>query len=449
MTGYALELNDADVSAWDVTHEVLRESGYAYVGSDPWRFGAAAAAMARLHPRDTATAQFAQIDAARVGAIALPAADIVYRQFKSWEPVLGAAPGAWLVSPAASDSQLGLLLGVAQAAGLSIAALVDRAVAAVSALPFEGPVFCVDVELERAVVTEVQLRSGRAMRHRVVSLADLGQRVLYEAWSKGFAARMVQGMRFDPLHVAGSEQALFDALPAWLATLLHEERIEDAAIDAGGVRYAIEYRASQAVHDVAGAYRALAATLHGLRRAQERAAILLTATTSRLPGLIGALQDLNDCDVFTAKSGQAAQAALGLVDLPDACPTATMLALSLPHNPYHSWLPARPAVALSNDAFTPTHVVYGGRAVRLAEGPVVVGTAPTGARVVLLPSIVAGVSRVHCSLMRQAGQSFVADHSRFGSFLNDERIQARALLRVGDRLRLGNPGVELNFVRME
>ena len=67
----------------------------------------------------------------------------------------------------------------------------------------------------------------------------------------------------------------------------------------------------------------------------------------------------------------------------------------------------------------------------------------------LLPGSIAGVSLLHCSLMLHAGQAFVQDHSRYGSYLNDERVESRAILRVGDRLRLGNPGVELTFVRMD
>jgi len=454
MAGYALELNDADIIAWDVTRELLRDSGYAYIGSAPWVFGAAAAASARLHPRETTTAHFAQIDSASLGALPIPAADIVYRQFRTWTAMLGTAPGVWLASPAATSAQLSLLLGVAQAADLNIAVLADRAVAAVSALPFEGTVFCVDVELERGLVTEVQVHSGRAARHRVLNLAEMGQRALYDVWSKGFATRMVQETRFDPLHIASSEQALFDALPQWLAILKRKDCIDDASIEADGVRYSIQYRAAHAAQDAAQNYRALAAALHGLRRAREQAAILLTAGAARLPGLIDALQEFQDCDVFAAKSGQAAQAAVGAVDPNAAGNSASVQMLSLPHNPYHSWLPARPAAPLIADGMggaplAATHVVFGGRAIGLAAEPVLVGTAPPGARVLPIPGNVAGVSRVHCSLMLQAGHAFVQDHSRYGSYLNDELVENRAILRVGDRLRLGNPGVELTFVRMD
>jgi hypothetical protein len=283
-----------------------------------------------------------------------------------------------------------------------------------------------------------------------MTVPELGQRALYDVWSKAFAARMVQGTRFDPLHIASSEQALFDALPRWLVSLRQQDRIEAAAIDAGGIQYAIEFRATQAANDAAQNYRALASCRHGLRRALAvQAAILLTAGAARLPGLIEALQEFRDCDVFTAKSGQAAQAALGAWNLAAIDTSSNTLLLSLPHNPYHSWLPARPAAAPHDDARAATHVVFGGRALSISSDSIVVGTAPAGTQVLPIPSNVAGVSRVHCSLMLQAGHAFVVDHSRHGTFLNDELVENRAIVKVGDRLRLGNPGVELNFVRMD
>ena len=454
MVGYALELNDADIIAWDVARERLREPGYAGYDGKGWTFGAAAAASARLRPRDTSAVHFAQIDAAAAGPLPVPAAEVAYQQMRRWADTLGPVPGVWLASSAATPAQLGLLLGVSQAAGLDVAALADRAVAAVSALPFEGTVYCVDVELERAFVTEVLVHSGRAQRHGALLVPEMGLRTLYDAWSKAFAARMVSETRFDPLHTAGSEQALFDSLPQWLDTLRREDRIEEAGIEAGGVRYAIEFRAAHAANDVAPNYRALALALHAARRAREPAALLLTATAARLPGLIAALDDFQDCDVFTAKSGQAAQAALGVVELSARGGAAAALLLALPHNPYHSWLPARPATAAAGaaadaDVQTATHVVFGGRAISLTAEPVIVGTAPTGARTLPIPASVAGVSRVHCSLSMVAGRAFVQDHSRFGCQLNDEFVDNRAIVKVGDRLRLGNPGVELTFVRME
>lgn len=449
MAAYAIELNDADIVAWDLTRELLHDSGYAYLGATPWRFGAAAAASARLHPHDTVTGQLAQPDAPRVGALAVSAADVLYRQMLTWSAVLSDAPGIWLASSAASAAQLGTLLGVAQAAGLKIGILADRAVAAASALPFEGTVYCIDVELERGLITEVHLHAGVAVRNSVALLPELGLRNLFDAWCKAFAARMVQATRFDPLHVAATEQALFDALPGWLERLMRDGRIEEAAIDSNSGRYAIEYRAAHAAADIADQLRMLTGKLHALRRVQMPAAILLTATASRLPGLLEALQEFADCEIFTAKSGQAAQAALGSLEPASDGDSATALLLAVPHNPYPAWVAARTATASLATAATATHMVYSGRALSLTEMPIAVGTAASDARGLQIPAAVAGVSRHHCSVLLEGGQVFVHDHSRFGSFLNDERVAGRAIVRVGDRLRLGNPGIELTFVRME
>jgi pSer/pThr/pTyr-binding forkhead associated (FHA) protein len=38
------------------------------------------------------------------------------------------------------------------------------------------------------------------------------------------------------------------------------------------------------------------------------------------------------------------------------------------------------------------------------------------------------------------------DHSTFGTFVNGERVQERARIHAGDRVRLGDPGVELALI---
>ena len=54
-----------------------------------------------------------------------------------------------------------------------------------------------------------------------------------------------------------------------------------------------------------------------------------------------------------------------------------------------------------------------------------------------------GVSRRHCSLYMRNGDLVLADHSRYGTFVNDERVHGTRVLRIGDRVRVGTPGEEL------
>jgi pSer/pThr/pTyr-binding forkhead associated (FHA) protein len=57
-----------------------------------------------------------------------------------------------------------------------------------------------------------------------------------------------------------------------------------------------------------------------------------------------------------------------------------------------------------------------------------------------------GLSRRHCSLFRSGGSVMVEDHSSYGTYLNGRRVEGRAAASIGDRLRLGSPGVELMLI---
>jgi pSer/pThr/pTyr-binding forkhead associated (FHA) protein len=56
------------------------------------------------------------------------------------------------------------------------------------------------------------------------------------------------------------------------------------------------------------------------------------------------------------------------------------------------------------------------------------------------------VSRLHCTLRAEAGRVVLVDHSRHGTWVNGERVAGRARLRAGDRLRIGEPGVQLELI---
>jgi pSer/pThr/pTyr-binding forkhead associated (FHA) protein len=97
----------------------------------------------------------------------------------------------------------------------------------------------------------------------------------------------------------------------------------------------------------------------------------------------------------------------------------------------------------------PTHVLFQGRAWRISEQPLVIGwSVERTGRALVLPAASPGISRAHCTLLRRNGAVLVEDHSTYGSFVNDERVAGRTALTVGDRLRLGSPGVTLELIQM-
>ena len=91
------------------------------------------------------------------------------------------------------------------------------------------------------------------------------------------------------------------------------------------------------------------------------------------------------------------------------------------------------------------------RAHAIDEQPLVLGIGDDAAPVeraagLRSPARPAGVSRSHCTLLRRDGIVIVRDHSRYGSFINGERVDGEAELGAGDRLRLGTPGIVLELV---
>ncbi|MGH8250875.1 MAG: FHA domain-containing protein, partial [Steroidobacteraceae bacterium] len=94
----------------------------------------------------------------------------------------------------------------------------------------------------------------------------------------------------------------------------------------------------------------------------------------------------------------------------------------------------------------PTHLVHDGRAYAIDERPLVLGTGADAPRQVKLRGQTAGISRAHCTLAREAGVVVMRDHSRYGCFVNGERVEAETVLAAGDRLRLGTPGIVLELV---
>ena len=95
----------------------------------------------------------------------------------------------------------------------------------------------------------------------------------------------------------------------------------------------------------------------------------------------------------------------------------------------------------------PSHLLYRGQAIALDGESLTIGTSVGSAsRSLNVAGATAGVSRSHCTLLRQGTDLLVFDHSSFGTWLNDERIAHRARLRAGDHLRLGAPGIVLELI---
>jgi len=437
-------------------------AGCALVEGDRILFGEDALRRSRLSPRLVASDFWSRLDAASLGPPfpdGLSAADLVHGHLESlWAKAKVGTGEVVLAVPGVYDEgQLGLLLGIAQALAMPVAGLVDAAVAAASA-GFPGErLLHVDLGQRRAVVTEVR-QGASLVRERVARLDRWGQDEVHDAEMRGAAAAFVRQSRFDPLHDAASEQALFDRLPAWLAALERDERATWRLPFAAG-EATIEVTLSEAEAWTARFAEELSQQVSVFKRAGEPLAVLVSAHAARLPGLAGRLAAVRGVEVVLLPVQAAAAGALRERDAVRSPRGAIRFVTELPRPEAPEGTIGGAAVILPpvarplpphDPGRRPTHVLLGPVARAITEEPLVVGTAPPSpGRSLRLEGETTGISRAHCRLFESAGSALVEDLSTWGTYVNGERISGRAVLALGDRIRVGSPGLELLLIAAE
>jgi hypothetical protein len=448
-----IELNDAGIVLADDGRIVATSPGYALLEDGSPVLGERARAVSRIHPARINCEFWSELSTRpllRPVAGARSHADLAYLHLR--ELAAGQPPSAdcTLLVPAEMGlNELGLLRAIAQAAGLGRARIIDTAVAAARAIPVSGKLLYVDVELHRATLTE--LRAGTDIeRGRVLAVPGAGQLAFLQRWLETIARDMVFATRFDPLQQGATEQALLDAIPGLNREAVVHGRVT-LALGPEDNRHRIEITREQLVAASAALADEIVTQLHRLRWAGETSTIALGARAVALPGLAARLAELPDteCYALEASSPIAAVSGANAPTDGDAAQRATVLA-SLPEGA-RAALGATAVLAGSGSPVTaPSHLLYRGQAIALDGDSLTIGTAVGAAsRALNVAGATTGVSRAHCTVLRQGNDLMVFDHSSHGTWLNDERVAHRARLRAGDRLRLGAPGIVLELIAID
>ena len=348
--------------------------------------------------------------------------------------------------------QLGLLVGIVNECGVVARGLVDAGLAAVATVPPSPCMLYLDLQLHQASATLIESSRGQGTlrRTRYELLPGAGQLAFRQVIAATIATTFVGETRFDPLHQAATEQRLHDLLPGWLQALATAEETA-AEIEFGATAHTIRLARAQVVEAVDGLTNDVLRLVQAARTPGAQVHLCFTPRIAAVPGLVARLAALRDCVVVELAPGAAAlgalKAAAAIVRPADAI--ALVHRLPLADATMTDDDGAATAVAVPADA-VPTHVLFNGRAWPITAVPLTLGwSAGTVPRALTLPAGIAGVSRVHCTLVRdEDGQSVVADQSTYGTFVNDEKVGGRVALRVGDVLRLGAPGVSLELIRV-
>lgn len=449
MTRIAAHINDAAITLLSGERLTYREPGFALLDERDLITGNEAFANARIHPRRVQHRYWSDLETVplqvqRFGH--LSAADLVSRQLEQmWRAGGENATELVVAVPAYMDSRhLGLFLGIAAELKLPVVALVDAAVAATrreyrSAVPVH-----IDMALHATTLTRLA-QPGHAQVERVEVLKDCGLVALYDVWLNTLAEAFVQQSRFDPLHTAETEQMLLNNLPAWLTQAAHGDRVQ-LELQYGGISHRAEVESLALIGAAAPIYQPIASKLRALYRAEDTPAIQVTERISRLPGLPEMLKARVGGEVFVLEPGATARGALARIRDTASAGSGISLRRHLP------WDRASAEVERDESARVhagvPTHLLFGSKAYAIAVSPpLVLGSqVADGERTIGLGTDMPGISRRHCSISLRNGQCVLEDHSRYGTFLNGHRIDGSTVLQVGDSVRIGSPGYELQMI---
>ena len=216
-----LFLNDWRLAIWQAGEEIYRQPAVALESHGAMVFGQDALQQARIHPRQTNTQYLSRLNADPLTTPLRSArnhADLLYLQLKSVLdslPELSRATWNVVVPSTTTPQQLGLLLGIAKEAGITINDFYDLATSGVAALPPESN----DAQYLEIFQHEAQLAvvscQGEVVRSSAQEFSDVGLTTLADGWANVIADQFVQTTRFDPLHAATTEQQLYNRILSW------------------------------------------------------------------------------------------------------------------------------------------------------------------------------------------------------------------------------------------
>lgn len=311
----AIELNDAEVRVATEAGVVATEPGYALVDGDALTVGVEAYREASLKPRQVHNRFWTDLDQQPIrghDAHSLTNADLAHAQLsRLWDLIGDDVEEVLFVVPASfRREQLALLLGIAAASDIPVRGLVDAAVASCTSASPGARMFHWDVGLHAAFISELSQDEG--VGHAAFETIDeQGLAALREGWVSCIARAFLDQTRFDPLHDAVSEQALYDGLADSLDALCQRDTA-DVRIEHGAVWREAQIRREQLIAVVADLYRRL------LVRAGAVAGAPVVAHASHrladLPGFMDAVGRVGALEVVRLAPEAACMGALERLD---------------------------------------------------------------------------------------------------------------------------------------
>ena len=459
MTTLVIELQDPCVTAIRDGAVVLESPGYAVIDNGAIQVGSEAFSASRLNPRLSSSRFWDRLSMDLLPENAAQGrnyADLAYAHLDAiWREAGADASDVIIVVPGSfSREQLGLLLGIAGEIGIPVTGLVDAAVAAMSQTHGEGRLIHIDALLHRVVLTEID--ASDALTRVAVNDSNRSGLVKFrDRWGHCVSDAFVSNTRFDPMHSAATEQALYNGVDEWLESFKGNSQTE-ITLEAAGKTHRVSMTRERMAKAVETLYAELLGFVESSARIEEGVTIALSHRVASFPEfstwLAASIPQSSIVELEPQASAHGAESHASFIRTPGG---HLSFVTSLPRDTGAVIKPARQAAGAESqstggviDDDTPTHFVMRSRLYPISDSPFELGVeSPANGNGVELGQL-KGVSRRHCALKRGADGVILEDSSTFGTFVNGQRVDGTTELRAGDRVRIGSPGVTLELVRL-
>ena len=464
MTLLGLELNDAGIIAaagtparlLELDGQAMESPGFALSQKDGLLVGKEAEGKAHLFPRQTLNRFWDQLDTEPLEQPAKYApqsqAEIVYHHLTHiWQAIQKHGDEVVLVVPHFYDrQQLGLILGIAQELSMDVKGFVPMALAASSVACPGQMLMYLDIHLHRIEVNYLKQGEEYLTIEDSAMAAGKGQIHLHRDWVETIAQEFVGSTRFDPLHLAASEQELYDRLPDVLSHLQHNSAMVFDMINAGAT-YSITLKPDLFAHKAQAIYEDVCRLVEGLRNKygkKEPVLVLqLSHRISRLPGFREILSTIEDTQIIELDRGAAANGVLEIWR--QLCDQHNTEGISFFTS--RPWQQSRSKydVELSPETadMLPTHLLHRSVAYPITNKPLSIGRErDSKTTCVQIPSRASRISSRYCTIELRDQEVVLIEHSSDGVFVDGTRVSGSMVLRLGQNIRLGTNGEQFQLI---
>ena len=463
MSLLGVELSDAGIlvaaskpaGLLEIDGNSVESPGFALAEKQGLTVGVAAERKAHLYPRQILNQFWDQLNIEPLeqpNPFAQNHAEIAFAHFAHiWQTVKQHGREMVIAVPSFFNKEhLGFILGITRELGIPVKGFVPQAVAAVPEQLPEGLLLHLDLHLHRFEVTRLE-REEQLSQKDSIAAAGNGLSKLYRRWVDAIAEEFVRSTRFDPLHQAASEQELYDRLP-WILEQLRRNPDVYFEMTGGSKIYHVTLTRDLFCQNAASVFEKMRRLVS---RFQERYAkagaglvLLLSDRIARLPGVKNELGEVKNCKIIKLEPGAGA---LGLVKF-------TSPLFEQQTGSSSPFLTSRPLPAQGHISHEepgqepegqtrPTHILYRNLAYPITEKPLIIGLQQVAeGSCIQIQGQIAGVSRKHCTVQLKGKSVVLNDYSTYGTFVDENPVNQKTILLLGQTVRVGTPGETLNLI---